>query len=58
MIPTLIFLGVLYASVSARFIFFRMFQHSRHKNEHTIVGWASWAGILCKPPLQIDADIV
>lgn len=46
MIPTLIFLGVLYASVSARFIFFRIFQNSRHKSEHTLIGWASWAGIL------------
>ncbi|ORY69993.1 amino acid transporter [Pseudomassariella vexata] len=46
MIPTLIFLGVLYASVSARFIFFRIFQNSRHKNEHTVVGWGSWALIL------------
>lgn len=48
MIPTLIFLGVLYASVSARFIFFRLFQGSRHKNDHTLIGWASWSGILCK----------
>lgn len=46
MIPTLIFLGVLYASVSARFIFFRVFEGTRHKGEHTVVGWASWAGIL------------
>ncbi|KAG7287200.1 hypothetical protein NEMBOFW57_006705 [Staphylotrichum longicolle] len=46
MIPTIIFLGVLYASVSARFIFFRIFQNSRHKNEHTLVGWATWTGIL------------
>ncbi|KAL9115426.1 MAG: hypothetical protein Q9227_000747 [Pyrenula ochraceoflavens] len=46
MIPTLIFLGVLYASVSARFVFFRIFEGSRHKNEHTVVGWASWAAIL------------
>jgi len=46
MIPTLIFLGVLYASVSARFIFFRIFEGSRHKSNHTIVGWAAWAGIL------------
>lgn len=46
MIPTLIFLGVLYASVSARFIFFRLFEGSRHKSEHTVVGWAAWAGIL------------
>jgi hypothetical protein len=46
MIPTLVFLGVLYASVSARFVFFRIFEGSSHKSNHTIVGWTSWAGIL------------
>ena len=46
MIPTLIFLGVLYASVSARFIFFRIFEGTRHKGNHTVIGWATWAGIL------------
>jgi hypothetical protein len=46
MIPTPIFLGVLYASVSARFVFFRVFEGTRHKGNHTIIGWASWAGIL------------
>jgi hypothetical protein len=46
MIPTLLFLGVMYASVSARFVFFRIFEGSRHKSNHTLVGWASWAGIL------------
>jgi len=46
MIPTLIFLGVLYASVSARFVFFRLFEGSRHKGNNTVVGWAAWAGIL------------
>jgi hypothetical protein len=46
MIPTLIFLGVLYASVSARFVFFRIFEGTRHKSNHTVVGWAAWAGIL------------
>ncbi|KAM7183603.1 amino-acid permease [Rhypophila sp. PSN 637] len=46
MIPTIIFLGVLYASVSARFIFFRIFKDSKHKSEHTVVGWGVWTGIL------------
>jgi hypothetical protein len=46
MIPTIIFLGVLYASVSARFIFFRFFGKTKHMGSHTVVGWASWAGIL------------
>lgn len=49
MIPTLIFLGVLYASVSARFVFFRIFQNSRHKSEHTLIGWGTWALILREP---------
>lgn len=46
MVPTLIFLGVLYASVSARFLFFNFFAGTRHLGNHTVVGWASWAGIL------------
>ncbi|EMD00941.1 hypothetical protein BAUCODRAFT_20928 [Baudoinia panamericana UAMH 10762] len=46
MIPTLIFLGVLYASVSARFIFFRIFAGTRHLGSNTLLGWSSWAGIL------------
>ena len=46
MIPTLIFLGVLYASVSSRFVFFRLFAGTRHLGNNTVVGWAGWAGIL------------
>ncbi|KAF1814277.1 putative neutral amino acid permease [Eremomyces bilateralis CBS 781.70] len=46
MIPTIIFLGVLYASVSARFIFFNVFSGTRHLGSHTVVGWVTWAAIL------------
>lgn len=46
MVPTLIFLGVLYASVSARFVFFRLFAGTRHMTSNTMIGWVSWAGIL------------
>ena len=46
MIPTIIFLGVLYASVSARFVFFSIFQGTRHMGSHTVLGWVSWALIL------------
>jgi hypothetical protein len=46
MIPTLIFLGVLYASVTARFVFFNAFAGTKHLGNHTVVGWASWAAIL------------
>jgi hypothetical protein len=46
MIPTLIFLGVLYASVTARFVFFNLFEGTKHLGSHTLLGWGSWAGIL------------
>lgn len=46
MIPTIIFLGCLYASVTARFVYFRIFRNSKHMNNHTVLGWASWSGIL------------
>lgn len=46
MIPTLIFVGVLYAAVTARFLFFRIFDGTVHKGEHTWKGWAAWGGIL------------
>lgn len=46
MVPTIVFLGCLYASVTARFVFFRLFRNSKHMSSHTIVGWGSWAAIL------------
>lgn len=46
MIPTIIFLGVLYASVSARFLFFRFYSGSRHLSNHTLAGWLGWGAIL------------
>uniref|UniRef100_A0A0W0F1G1 Amino acid transporter transmembrane domain-containing protein n=1 Tax=Moniliophthora roreri TaxID=221103 RepID=A0A0W0F1G1_MONRR len=45
-IPTIVFLGSLYSAVSARFIFFRIFEKSRHRHSNTIIGWAVWVGIL------------
>ncbi|KAI0745069.1 transmembrane amino acid transporter protein-domain-containing protein [Earliella scabrosa] len=45
-IPTIVFLGSLYSSVTARFVFFRLFRDSRHLHSNTVVGWASWVGIL------------
>jgi hypothetical protein len=47
MIPTIIFLGVLYASVTARFVFFHVFPRgSKHVGNHTVTGWAAWGAIL------------
>lgn len=34
------------ASVSARFVQFRLFQGTRHNSSHTVIGWATWVGIL------------
>jgi hypothetical protein len=41
-----VFLGILYASVTARFVFFNVFKGTKHVGNHTVVGWAAWAGIL------------
>ncbi|KAJ6582831.1 transmembrane amino acid transporter protein-domain-containing protein [Mycena sp. CBHHK59/15] len=45
-IPTIVYLGSLYSSVTARFIFFRLFRNSEHRYSNTLVGWTSWAGII------------
>ncbi|THU90614.1 hypothetical protein K435DRAFT_728243 [Dendrothele bispora CBS 962.96] len=45
-IPTIIYLGSLYSSISARFIFFRLFKNSSHRYSHTVIGWLSWTGII------------
>ncbi|KAJ7632115.1 transmembrane amino acid transporter protein-domain-containing protein [Roridomyces roridus] len=45
-IPTIVYLGSLYSSVTARFIFFRIFKDSEHKHSNSLIGWASWAGII------------
>lgn len=46
MIPTIIFVGCLYASVTGRFVFFRVFKDTKHVSEHTVFGWTMWAGVL------------
>ena len=28
------------------FVFFRLFKNSKHRHSNTIVGWASWCGIV------------
>lgn len=33
-------------SVTARFIFFRIFENSRHRHSNTALGWGVWAGII------------
>jgi len=46
-LPTLIVVGVLYSSITCRFLFLRLFEEtSRHRIEHTVKGWASWIAIV------------
>ncbi|KIJ62406.1 hypothetical protein HYDPIDRAFT_94458 [Hydnomerulius pinastri MD-312] len=45
-IPTILFLGALYSSVTSRFIFFRIFRSSHHRHSNTLIGWATWVGIV------------
>ncbi|PWN53940.1 hypothetical protein IE53DRAFT_337943 [Violaceomyces palustris] len=42
--PTTIIIGVIYASVAAKYIFGRIFLGTRHYNNHTALGWAGWIG--------------
>jgi hypothetical protein len=39
-------LGVLYASVVARFLYFRILRNSKHRYSHTLVGWSVWISVL------------
>lgn len=43
-LPTTIIIGVLYASVVAKYLFGRIFMGTKHYNNHTVVGWAGWIG--------------
>lgn len=43
-LPTTVIIGVLYASVVAKYIFGRIFIGTKHYNNHTTVGWIGWIG--------------
>ncbi|KZO95842.1 hypothetical protein CALVIDRAFT_549934 [Calocera viscosa TUFC12733] len=45
-IPTIVYLGSLYSSVSARFVFFRIFRNSHHRYSNTVTGWSTWLAII------------
>jgi len=44
-VPTLV-IGVIYANVSAKFIYRHVMRGSHHEHSNTIVGWGSWAGVM------------
>lgn len=44
-VPTLV-IGVIYANVTAKFIYFRIMGTSRHAHSNTVVGWGVWAAVM------------
>ncbi|KND87422.1 N amino acid transport system protein [Tolypocladium ophioglossoides CBS 100239] len=46
MLPTIVIHGALYASITGRFVFVRIFSDSKHMYSHTVTGWLSWGAIL------------
>ncbi|KAK5700124.1 hypothetical protein LTR17_023199 [Elasticomyces elasticus] len=44
-VPTLV-IGVIYANVSAKFIYFRIMRGSHHAHSNTIFGWAMWIVVM------------
>jgi hypothetical protein len=44
-VPTLV-IGVIYANVSAKFVFNRIMGKSRHAHSNTVVGWGVWAAVM------------
>lgn len=45
MVPTMV-IGVIYANVSAKFIFNRVMRSSRHAHSNTMIGWGVWTLII------------
>ncbi|OQO13573.1 hypothetical protein B0A48_01802 [Cryoendolithus antarcticus] len=44
-VPTLV-IGVIYANVSAKFLYFRLMGSSHHAHSNTVIGWGAWAGVM------------
>lgn len=45
LVPTVI-IGVIYANVSAKFIFGRIMGSSRHAHSNTVIGWGVWIAVM------------
>jgi hypothetical protein len=44
-VPTLV-IGVIYANVSAKFVYGRIMGKSRHAHSNTVLGWGAWIGVM------------
>jgi hypothetical protein len=44
-VPTIV-IGVIYANVTAKFIYFRVMGNSRHRHSNTVIGWGVWIVVI------------
>ncbi|KAJ4994024.1 neutral amino acid [Stagonosporopsis vannaccii] len=44
-VPTLV-IGVIYANVSAKFVYGRIMGRSRHAHSNTVIGWSVWIAVM------------
>ncbi|KAK0102512.1 hypothetical protein ONS95_006126 [Cadophora gregata] len=44
-VPTLV-IGVIYANVTAKFIYFRVLGNSHHAHSNTVIGWGLWGAVM------------
>ena len=44
-VPTLV-IGVIYANVTAKFVYFRVMGSSHHAHSNTIIGWGVWLAVM------------
>lgn len=44
-VPTII-IGVIYANVTAKFVYFRIMGNSKHAHSNTVIGWGVWAAVI------------
>ena len=44
-VPTIV-IGVIYANVSAKFIYFRIMGKSHHAHSNTVIGWGVWIAVM------------
>ena len=42
-IPNFLIAGSLYSHTAAKLFFIRLFRHTRHLHQHTVLGWSTWA---------------
>jgi hypothetical protein len=45
-LPNFLIAGSLYAHTSAKLFFIRLFRHSIHLHENTVIGWATWTALI------------